>query len=152
MQRQIPPAAALFAAVVFAAAVLACLPAAASDPLECAAPAAAVLADADPAAALDDLLAADQPQENACIIICEPWFQTAMYWGIGADCNASRSHLTSQVGAEASSTGPGLCSNAGAAFGYCGWTLVITAACHWDPSHGAYVTDGYGNIKCKDYC
>lgn len=93
-----------------------------------------------------------EPQEAVCIFICE-WFgfTTSTKWGIGADCTASRNDLVSQVGAEATSIGPGLCAGAGA-ISYCGYNLVITGACHWDSSHWAYVTDGHGNIKCKDYC
>jgi hypothetical protein len=146
MKRRLPLAA------LAAAVLLAALPAfASSSPAECATPATAVepAGEADLDALFPD---ANEPEQKVCIFICEPWFQTSMYWGIGSDCTASRNNLSSQVSAEATSTGPGLCNGAGAAFGYCGWNLVITAACHWDWGHMAYVTDGYGNIKCKDYC
>ena len=93
------------------------------------------------------------PQNKVCIYICDWWGDvTATYWGMGSDCNASYNDLTNQIAAEAASTGPGLCDYAGAALGYCGFTTAVTGACHWDSSHGMYVTDGYGKIKCKDYC
>jgi hypothetical protein len=126
---------------------------AASGPADCAnlSPAANVLADP---AGVEALFSPEQdPQNKVCIFICESWgFSTSMKRGTGSDCTASTNNLRSQVGAEASSTGPGLCTGAGAAFGYCGFNLIITVSCHWDFVLGTYVTDGYGDIKCKDYC
>jgi hypothetical protein len=145
MKRRLPLAA------LAAAVLLAALPAfASSSPAECATPATAVepAGEADLDALFPD---ANEPEEKVCIFICAPTFETATYWGIGADCTASRSNLVSQVGAEASSTGPGLCQGIGA-INYCGYNLVITGACHWDWGHLAYVTDGHGDIKCRDYC
>jgi hypothetical protein len=145
--KRLAPLAAFAAAVLLAA-----LPAAASGAPECSTPALAAAVDPAGQADLDALFPdANEPQEKVCIFICAPFFQTATYWGIGADCTASRSNLISQVGAEASSTGPGLCRDAGA-INYCGYNLVITGACHWDWGHMAYVTDGHGDIKCRDYC
>lgn len=89
-----------------------------------------------------------EPQERPCWT-CTWFFNTSTYWGIGADCTASYNDLVSQVSAEATSTGPGLCIGAGAD-GYCGYDLVITGSCHWDSSHSAYVTDGHGKIKCRE--
>lgn len=128
---------------------------AASGPGDCAGSllAASTLNMADPAGA-EALFSPEQdPQNKACIFICEPWgFSTSMKRGTGADCTASTNNLRSQVGGEASSTGPGLCTGAGAAFGYCGFNLITTVSCHWDFVLGTYVTDGYGDIKCKDWC
>ncbi|HXU45726.1 MAG TPA: hypothetical protein VN783_09375 [Thermoanaerobaculia bacterium] len=93
-----------------------------------------------------------EPQEKVCIFICtESEFSTGMHWGMGANCTDSNNDLANQVGTEASSTGSGLCTGAGY-ISYCGFRLVVTTGCHWDYEHSMYVTDGYGNIKCKDYC
>lgn len=98
--------------------------------------------------------AQDDPQEKVCIFICDDGWgvTTSMKRGTGADCTAANSNLTSQIGSEAVSIGPSGCSNAGAALGYCGWVRHVTVACHWDFVLGTYVVDGYGDIKCKDYC
>lgn len=93
------------------------------------------------------------PQNKVCIYICDDWgFTTSMHRGTGSDCTQANNALASAVGSDASSIGPGLCNNAGAAFGYCGYILHVTVSCHWDFVLGTYVADGYGNIKCKDYC
>ena len=143
--------------VVAGFAILALLPApaTASGPFDCPTPslAASVLGAPAPAGG-EALFSPEQdPQNKVCIYICEPWgFSTSMKRGTGSDCTASTGNLRSQVGGEASSTGPGLCNNAGATFGYCGFNLIVTVSCHWDFVLGTYVTDGYGDIKCKDYC
>ncbi|HKI01064.1 MAG TPA: hypothetical protein VKK31_03705 [Thermoanaerobaculia bacterium] len=135
-------------------AILTLLPASAtaSGPADCADPSlAAILGTAEAAGGEAAFL--PDAQNKACIFICEPWgFTTAMHRGTGANCTDANNNLRSSVGGEASSTGPGLCNNAGAAFGYCGFNLVTTVSCHWDFVLGTYVADGYGNIKCKDYC
>jgi hypothetical protein len=137
-------------------AALALLPASASasGPFDCPDPApAAFLGTPSPAGGEGLFSPGNDPQNKVCIYICEPWgFTTSMKRGTGSDCTASNSSLRSAVGAEASSIGPGLCNNAGATFGYCGFNLVVTVSCHWDFVLGTYVTDGYGDIKCKDYC
>jgi hypothetical protein len=93
------------------------------------------------------------PQNKACIYVCDWWGDvTSMHRGTGASCTEAHNALASAVGGEASSIGPGLCDNAGAALGYCGFILVVTVSCHWDFVLGTYVEDGYGKIKCKDYC
>lgn len=91
-------------------------------------------------------------QNKACIFICEPWYQTPMFRGTGADCTAAQNSLASQVAAYGAANGSSLCNAGGAAFGYCGYTVHVTVACHWDFVLGLYVKDGYGSIKCKDYC
>lgn len=96
----------------------------------------------------------DAPQNKTCIYICEAGWgvTTSMKRGTGADCTTASNNLRSQIGSEAVSIGPGGCNNAGAALGYCGWVLQVTVSCHWDFVLGTYVTDGYGDVKCKDYC
>jgi hypothetical protein len=100
----------------------------------------------------------DNPQNDlrnkACIFICEAGWgvTTSMKRGTGSDCTAANSNLSSQIGSEAVSIGSSGCSNAGAALGYCGWVLHVTVSCHWDFVLGTYVADGYGDVKCKDYC
>lgn len=69
--------------------------------------------------------------------------QTQMRWGIASNCSASEANLWSQASADIDAvedceTKFDLCSN-----------LVITADCHWDASHQAYVTDGYGVWECR---
>ena len=98
--------------------------------------------------------AQDDPRNKACIFICEAgWgITTSMKRGTGVDCTAAGNSLSSQAGSEAASIGPSRCAAAGAALGYCGWVLHVTVSCHWDFVLGTYVIDGYGDIKCKDYC
>jgi hypothetical protein len=138
-------------------AILALLPAAAfaAGPFDCPAPspAASFLGAPAPAAGGEGLFSPqNDPQNKVCFYLCDAWYNTAMHRGTGSDCTASVNNLRSGVGGEAASTGPGLCNAGGAAFGYCGYNLVITVSCHWDFVLGTYVTDGYGDIKCKDYC
>ena len=94
----------------------------------------------------------DAPQNKVCIFICEEWYQTPMFRGTGADCTAAQNSLASQIAAYGAANGSSLCNAGGAAFGYCGYTVHVTVACHWDFVLGLYVKDGYGSIKCKDYC
>lgn len=96
----------------------------------------------------------EEAQNKACIFICEGGWgvTTSMKRGTGADCTAASNSLTNQIGSEAVSIGPNGCSNAGAALGYCGWIRYVTVSCHWDFVLGTYVIDGYGDVKCKDYC
>jgi hypothetical protein len=93
----------------------------------------------------------DGAQNKACIFVCDPWYQTPMYRGSGVDCTAAQNSLASQVSGYAAANGVSLC-NAGGALGYCGYTVHVTVTCHWDFVLGAYSKDGYGDIKCKDYC
>jgi|GEM_PF-2825031 len=140
--------------VVFAA--LTSLPStAATAPGDCAdrSLVANIFGTADPSGAKALFPQEQNPQNKACIFICDSWgFSTSMKRGTGANCTASQNSLSSQAGSEASSIGPGLCNGAGAAFGYCGFNLITTVSCHWDFVLGTYVTDGYGDIKCKDWC
>jgi len=142
--------------VVAGFAIVALLPASAfaSGPFDCPDPSLASVVGAPAPAGGEALFSPEHdPQNKVCIYICDSWgFSTSMKRGTGPDCTTSVNNLRSAVGAEASSTGPGLCTGAGAAFGYCGFNLVITVSCHWDFVLGTYVTDGYGDIKCKDYC
>jgi hypothetical protein len=92
------------------------------------------------------------PQNKACIYVCSgSEFNTAMKRGTGPSCTDAHNALVTAVSSEASATGSGLCKGAGY-LGYCGYTLVVTVSCHWDFVLGTYVEDGYGNLKCKDYC
>ncbi len=93
----------------------------------------------------------DEARNKACIFVCDPWYQTLMYRGTGADCTAAQNSLSSQVSGYAAANGVNLCRDGGA-LGYCGYTVHVTVTCHWDFVLGAYSKDGYGDIKCKDYC
>lgn len=148
------PRNALLAVLAFAV-LLAALPASAATLGQPGCPDASLAAILNPAAetgaeALPSPM--DQAKAKACIFICEEWYQTGMHRGTGADCTAAQSSLQNGVGSDAFANGPGLCSAGGAAFGYCGFVVHVTVACHWDFVLGTYVVDGYGGVKCKDYC
>ncbi len=148
------PRNALLAVLVFAV-LLSALPASAATLGQSGCPDASLAAILDtPGAGGEAILSPMADAKNkVCIYTCDPWgFYTGMHRGTGSSCTAAHNALVSAVGGEASSTGPGLCNNAGAAFGYCGFNLIVTVACHWDFVLGTYVEDGYGEIKCKDYC
>lgn len=141
--------------VLFVSALLASMPAAAAGPADWAgrSPAASVSRATDPAGAegLEALFSpGNEPQNKVCIYVCDVWDYTSMKRGKGPDCTAANNDLASQVGSEASSSSGSVCS--GSALGYCGFNLYVTVSCHWDFVIGQYVTDGYGGIKCKDWC
>lgn len=95
---------------------------------------------------------ANDPQNKICLYVCAgSEFNTAMKRGTGASCTDAHNALVNAVSTEAAATGSGLCKGAGY-IAYCGYILNVTVSCHWDFVLGTYVEDGYGNLKCKDYC
>lgn len=131
--------------------LLTALPAAASQPACPDGALSAILAPPEETGGEAPFSPLDGKQNKACIFVCDPWYQTPMYRGSGVDCTAAQNSLASQVSSYAAANGVSLC-NAGGALGYCGYTVHVTVTCHWDFVLGAYSKDGYGDIKCKDYC
>jgi|CXWL01.1.fsa_nt_gi hypothetical protein len=64
-------------------------------------------------------------------------------WGFGSSCAAAQSDLTNQLWGQADVG----CVNRGLDSA-CSVTTVVTTACYWSSSHGAYQVDGYANYKC----